>query len=87
MSLLSDNSPLTNIITIAAASVVGVGVWFLLWRLVGSLPARFKRPAPRDGVMDTLRAGVVAEQELRVDGEQTGRGVVGRRATDGDTAL
>jgi hypothetical protein len=78
MSLLSDNTPLTNIITIAAASVVSVGAWFLLWRLVDLLHARFKRPAPRDGdgVMDTLRAVVVAEQLLAI---QSGTSALPRR--------
>jgi hypothetical protein len=67
MGALGDHTPLTNILTVAAAVAVGVGAWFLLWRLVDLLPDRLKRPAPPDGVMDTLRAGVVTQELLAIE--------------------
>jgi hypothetical protein len=66
MGHLGDNTPLTNILTIAAAAAVGVGAWFLLWRLVDLLPAKLKQRAARDGEMDLLRAGFVAQQQLAI---------------------
>lgn len=69
---LGDNAPLTNIVTIAAAAAVGVGAWFLLWRLVDLLPAKLKQRAAHDGEMDMLRAGFVAQQQLAIQsGEST----------------
>ena len=61
MGPLDDNTPLTNILTIAAAAAVGVGAWFLLWRLLDLLPAKLKQRAARDGEMDMLRAGFVTD--------------------------
>jgi len=66
MGPLGDNTPLTNILTIAAAAAVGVGAWFLLWRLLDLLPAKLKQRAARDGEMDMLRAGFVTQQQLAI---------------------
>jgi hypothetical protein len=43
MGPVGDHTPLTNVLTVAAAVAIGVGVWFLLWRLVDLLPAKFKQ--------------------------------------------
>jgi len=48
MGPLDDNTPLTNILTIAAAAAVGVGAWFILWRLVDLLPDKLKQLLYRD---------------------------------------
>jgi hypothetical protein len=57
MGHLSDNTPLTNILTIAVAAAVGVGAWFLLWRLVDLLPAKLKQRAARDGSIEISSTG------------------------------
>jgi hypothetical protein len=66
MGPLGDNSPLANIFTIAAAAVVGVGAWFLLWRLVDLLPSKLRLWAGRNVEMDTLRAAFVTQQQLAI---------------------
>ena len=44
MGHLGDNTPLTNILVIAAAAGIGTGAWFLLSYLGGLLSAKFKNP-------------------------------------------
>ena len=48
MGPLDDNTPVTNILTIAAAAAVGVGAWFILWSLVDLLPDKLKQLLYRD---------------------------------------
>jgi Protein of unknown function (DUF3592) len=62
MGPLHDNTPLTNILTIAAAAVIGVCAWFLLWRLVDLLPAKLRQRMERYG--DTLRAVAITQQQF-----------------------
>jgi hypothetical protein len=66
MGPLGDNTPLTNTLIIAAAAGVGVGAWFLLWRLVDLLPAKLKQRAVRHDEMDMLRAAFIAQQQLAI---------------------
>jgi Protein of unknown function (DUF3592) len=66
MGPLGDNTPLTNILVIAAAAVIGVGVWFLIWHLVDLLPAKLRGRAVHHDEMDTLRAAVVTQQQLAI---------------------
>jgi hypothetical protein len=41
MGLLGDNTPLMNILIVAAAAGVGTGAWFLLWHIAGLLHTKF----------------------------------------------
>ena len=68
MGPLGDNSPLANILLIAAAAGVGVGAWFLLWRLVELLPTKLRQRAGRyvEIETDTPRAAFVTQQQLAI---------------------
>jgi hypothetical protein len=48
MGPLGDNTPLVNLLIIAVAAGIGVGAWFLLWRLVDLLPAKLKQWVERN---------------------------------------
>jgi hypothetical protein len=67
---LADDTPLRNILTIAAVAAIGVGTWFLLWRLVDLLPAKLTERVGRVDEME-LRGALVTQQLLAIPSERS----------------